>query len=536
MANNMQSQHTGMAALPRELLDRVASFLPTTDFSNLRLSCRAVESKVFPYWSNSFIRKKQFMISELSLKTLLAISEHPTLSRCLKHLLIGLDEFASVSPYNLTSLSHYQEHQASVCSQSALLDSGAAVTLLARALARLPNLESINIRDFNSPTRYRDTGPTGAATEWRSYGSSEYRGWDGHRSHIFPVTNNFFAVRVFRAVLAAASLSKCRPYSFEVTLRHRYGALCDAAFAPLPTMTDECAQFLRGLTKLHIDLGMTRDNFGAPTPHAWQRPNSANLTSAEAFWDPETINLRRFLAQTSQVTHLRMNFVQYHARGSVNEAAVPRFIQWLTLKPGQFADSDDKPGWSHVNPAPILLPLRQLDLGDICLDVTVLTSLLKKFTELNTLSLKAIGLASKHNSDSQDGGPIRESATWARFLRELLSITPKLRRMTLRRIQEFTAHGAPNKDILFLRPGEFPKVTDKTTTRDIYNVDQAALDRLVDSMWTFTDWARVHQPDLLQIGEDTEIYVEEGEETDEIEDEDDVDLHGVDDGSSDEAE
>lgn len=46
--------------LPRELLDKIASSLSTNDFNNLRLSCKQVENNLFPYWSNTFFKKKQF--------------------------------------------------------------------------------------------------------------------------------------------------------------------------------------------------------------------------------------------------------------------------------------------------------------------------------------------------------------------------------------------------------------------------------------------------------------------------------------------
>lgn len=54
------AQGSEIARLPRELLDQVTSFLPTFDFNNLRLTCKLVENKVFPYWSNAFFKKRQF--------------------------------------------------------------------------------------------------------------------------------------------------------------------------------------------------------------------------------------------------------------------------------------------------------------------------------------------------------------------------------------------------------------------------------------------------------------------------------------------
>lgn len=64
------AQDSKITDLPRELLDHVASFLPTLDFNNLRSTCKLVENKLFPYWSNSFFKKRQFSMLTPSQVTL----------------------------------------------------------------------------------------------------------------------------------------------------------------------------------------------------------------------------------------------------------------------------------------------------------------------------------------------------------------------------------------------------------------------------------------------------------------------------------
>ena len=56
----MQSQASALAELPLELLVNIARYLPTNEFNTLRLTCKLVEEKIFPYWANSFFKKKQF--------------------------------------------------------------------------------------------------------------------------------------------------------------------------------------------------------------------------------------------------------------------------------------------------------------------------------------------------------------------------------------------------------------------------------------------------------------------------------------------
>lgn len=63
----MQSQYSRLASLPPELLNKIAGPLPTKDFNTLRLTCKSIEDKLFPYWANCFFKKKQFSKTNLLL-------------------------------------------------------------------------------------------------------------------------------------------------------------------------------------------------------------------------------------------------------------------------------------------------------------------------------------------------------------------------------------------------------------------------------------------------------------------------------------
>lgn len=56
----MASHHRKLANLPPELLNNIASSLPTNAFNALRLTSKQLEDKLFPYWANCFFKKKQF--------------------------------------------------------------------------------------------------------------------------------------------------------------------------------------------------------------------------------------------------------------------------------------------------------------------------------------------------------------------------------------------------------------------------------------------------------------------------------------------
>lgn len=581
VAAGSELRNSRLVALPRELLDNIASYLPTNDFNSLRVTCRQLESKLFPYWSNSFFKKKQFseldqhrapaskrpcpnpipvpvprylhydmdpqltdpwqVISEFSLQALLDISQHQTLSRCLKHLIIGLDEFEVIRPDDLTTLEAFQQWRSAVCSQERLLDTGAAIDLLSKALPNLTNLETVDIRDFNSATRYRDpNSPGGTVAEWRSYGSSEYRNWLSHRSRKYNSLlrsgthiHNDFAVRVFKAALVAAGQSGRNVKGLEILLRNRYGALGDTAFALFPPVTDGIRSVLGGLTRLHLDLRLDR----VLVPQAlWQLPDSEHLTSAEAFYDPSTTNLRRFLGFVPNVTWLRLNFVHDHLHSAPSVAS--RFLEWLALLPGQFAVDQDQAGWSDANPPPVVMPLRQLDLGDMQLKLNVLASVIKKFSQLNQLSLKGVSLPADQVQSHSTSSERRDNSPWARFVRKLLSLAPNLRRLSLRQIQE-TAKSPSHapEAVFFLAPGQVPAMSPKTMHEDIYEVDKASLDRLLDSMWTYRSWAEAHKSaDAEDESEEDDVDDSEDElaaespadeETDELDEDIEIDEDGV---------
>lgn len=51
---------TPLMLLPKELVDNIATWLPTRDFNALRLTCKDIEAKTFKYWSECFFKKRQF--------------------------------------------------------------------------------------------------------------------------------------------------------------------------------------------------------------------------------------------------------------------------------------------------------------------------------------------------------------------------------------------------------------------------------------------------------------------------------------------
>lgn len=500
-ANNMQSQHSGLASLPTELLNKIAGPLSTNDFNALRSTCKPVEDKLFPYWANCFFKKKQFMIDEFSLQALVDISQHQALSKVMTHIIIGLEEFQYDS--ERVEDHHQWAWRAASTSQKNLLQTGIAIDRLSTAFANLPNLKAICIRDFNSPTRYRDAvGPQ--ASEWRSYGSSFHRQWN-HKHFTNSSRSKEFNGLVFKAILTA--IDRCSPElnSLEVSLRNRELSLIDDSFAFSPALGAGLTKTLYGLTKLHLELGCNKQDqhFGSP-------PLSSD--TASDFFDPLTAYTRNFLAHTKNVEWLRLNFSHNHGTST-------RFFNWLSLEPG----CDPYPKqlrWDEMNPAPIALPLRQLDLGRITVQPDVLHKVLAKFPDLMSLCLKDATLHVEDGMFSHrlldDCGAYEDGdCVWARFIRGLSICTPSLRRLLLSNVrQDFKNQFNGVKQIIF--SSGHPDICWPSQLVTDIDKDKAKLEQLADKTWTGAQYGMLIKAKNVHNNDDDHDDDDEDEDEDEI--------------------
>ncbi|ROW01883.1 hypothetical protein VMCG_05574 [Cytospora schulzeri] len=497
----MQSQDHGLASLPPELLNNIARPLSTKDFNALRSSCKPIEDKLFPYWANCFFKKRQFMIDQFSLQTLVHISQHNALSKVMTHLVIGLDEFRAISSASIQrDVLEYGQWRAAAAGQDNLVQTGVAIDLLSTALANLPNLKTIDVRDFNSPTRYRDSVGQQAA-EWRSYGWSRYGQWKHAHAHYHPYRTKEFIGHVFKAVLTA--LDRCSPDldSLEVVLRNRRHSLVDDAFAFSPALGPGLTKTLHSLKKLHLDL-VCQGNL--------ELPPTVGTNAIRDFFDPLTAYTRSFLGYTKNVTWLRLNF-------SHTSVASRKFLKWLSLKP------DCNPqlghiGWTEMNPAPVALPLRRLDLGSITVQPEVLHKVLAKFPDLESLYLRGATLELEdrigvHSLLDDDGAYDDGSCVWARFIRGLPVSAPSLKHLTLTNVQQ--VYGRHVGVIIFCS-GESREPLDSQSVTGI-DKDKTKLEQLADITWTQALLFRMRKAEAGVVTDD------EDEDLDDLDEDDDQD-------------
>lgn len=430
----------------------MASFLPTPVLGQARLACKALEKRLYGHFSQSFFAKKQFMLTERSLQTLIAISEHPDLSQCLKHLVIGLDHFDKIDEHNYATpdAAAFVRYQRAAGAQRRLLTTGKATELLVKALNNLKNLGIVDIRDFSSSTRFRDPLPNGRPGLWNSYGASTLATELGYRLKMMcsrPSSHNEdnFANRVFDLVFNAVAISTCRPHTIQCILKDKRWGLADSVFdvdnTPAPSMR---APVLTNLKTLFLDLSMEE--------HSRRQSFHGNLRKSEII-DPSNTRIRHFLSCTPNLTWLRLNF-----QANTQRAQSLQFVTWLAVLPGSNPSphklpwfSDDGTNDSHSipwdadhNPPPVAMPLEHLDLGggfnhtgpvaSVGVTSRVMQSLFNKFANLKVINLIRITIYPTRMSSDAD--PNDRVNLWASLFRSLAPRAPKLQSLGIRELSQ----------------------------------------------------------------------------------------------------
>ncbi|BEI80763.1 hypothetical protein CcaverHIS002_0112920 [Cutaneotrichosporon cavernicola] len=356
------------AQLPAEVLGRITRWIPTQDLSAVRQTCKAIERKTFASWSHEFFRKRQFMISTFSLQTLLDISQHAELGPMLKHLCIATDKpvelFRGSAAASLAAKRARQD-------QNYLFNTGVWIEMLTEAFKTLPNLETLDIRDFNSSSRFRD----GPDAKWYSYGSTTLFKESGIRPALGGQA--FDLDRLFQGVVVAAGRAGLTAPNLEVITRNM--SLSDAFYVS-PAIKPAVTKYLGQLKKLHLVL----------------------LNSV-----PEP--LEDFLHLAKNVKWLRVN---YHMHGSPNS-----FLEWL----GTPCNNDTMDDWAKAVATatqedkelpipPLNLSLDTLELGGCSISISSLMDIVTKLP-LRSLSMRRIHLWRDPGVDA--------TQLWAHFLEGL---------------------------------------------------------------------------------------------------------------------
>lgn len=400
----MDSQ-SPLTKIPLEILLLITAYLPTRDLCSLRRTCKHVETSLSKTFFREFFTKKQFMLSEESLQALVDISNHPRLSQCLSHVIIGLDNYGNGhQAFDFGQVPCTRQFCAGRADQFTFLNTGQDREMLAQAFRNLPNLQTVGLRDFNSRGRVRDD------CEWTSYGATTIFQETGlrligdNRLHASDEQRRF-ATRAFSTILYALGQSGAKPHTFEVLLRQQRSGLSDYAFNIPKFFEPSVTPVLSNLKSLLLALDIS----SGPKMFTISDDESPDVTHYRYY---TYYFLKRFLYRTPNLTHLRLNCQ------NAQPPCAEGLLIWLNLPVRQVDSIDSFSGPPlFLSPDPVALSqLRRLDLGMLSVSLHTLLDTIHKFKPtLRALSLWKVTLSpfnQRYHSDPRVN-------TWAEFFGQL---------------------------------------------------------------------------------------------------------------------
>lgn len=346
------------------------------------------------------------MLSDESLQALIDISNHPRLSLCLSHVVVGLDLYENGrSAPGFRQAVRANQYRIGRVNQFTLLSLSRDRDMLAQAFRNLPNLQTVGLQDYNSGGRVRDD------CVWTSYGATTVfqetgvRLIDEHRLRPVSDEQTRFASRVFCTILSALGQSGAKPQTFVVLLRKRRSGLLDDAFNLPEDLKPSVKPVLSNLKTLLLALNLSSEPMFLTT---------GDDTGPEVEC-PDYL-LRHYLRHTPNLTHLRLNFQ------NAQPSRVEQFLLWLG-RPVMQTDSVDSSSGPPLpkpqSPDPVALSqLRRLDFGMLVVPPRVLLAVIRKFkSTLRELSLWKVTL--KPPQDQQQQLLDERANVWAEFFSQL---------------------------------------------------------------------------------------------------------------------
>ncbi|CAK7271381.1 hypothetical protein SEPCBS119000_004574 [Sporothrix epigloea] len=376
-----------LSCLPIEILVRITLELDTPELCALRQCSRSLEHALRYFFLHGFFRRRQFMLTELSLQTLLAFAQHPNISQTLRHVTIGIEEFC-------VALKDYPEDREqaialtmAAADQKALVRNGRALRLLATAFSLLPNLETVQLRNLDMDLRL---GAEPQDSE-DSYGLRRTRAQLGVKADqlLLSSRDTDLCPQAFSLVVAALAQSKARPPNIEVEA-DVYG-LNYLAFdlSPVPRLFVQDGSdgygidvhayaVLAGLRRVFLKL---QCGFHPLESEEVEYESLINTRARSSRAFAEYLPLYVWLAHCPKIQWLRLNLAEeacgYHSD----------FLKQLgTPLPASCSLPPASPASRNVT-MPFASHLRRLDLGIACCDAEVLPRLLERLPALEHLSL-----------------------------------------------------------------------------------------------------------------------------------------------------
>ncbi|ORY59315.1 uncharacterized protein BCR38DRAFT_489047 [Pseudomassariella vexata] len=391
-----------LMSMPLEILLCICSYLPATDYGLLRRASKHLDSSLFSAFAKRFFHSRQFMLTESSLRVLVAISKS-RLSSFLKELTLGTNRFdPSLSPCLRRRLNHVQQarYLAESIDQDTLVNTGHDRVLLCEALQELA-VETIRIKDCDPGSSY------GATTILNETGAGG----------VYTHGDAFFNTACLNKLLCALDNAKSRPNKLEFVFRN---GILDSAFH-IPSYMNGVKAVLAGVQELSLRI------------NSCVSPADAALIIRNA-QPPEadTHLLRRFVGCLSNLRKLSVV-----PRFRENVFGPDDFMQWLGAPLTAKVEPDA--------PTPATFPhLQELHLNDSTLCSEVLLGLITKFKPtLHTLNLEFVIISDFPHRHAKDLD-LPMPNLWSSFLRNLAKSGVQLQSFTVCGAEQYTCSGPGN--------------------------------------------------------------------------------------------
>jgi hypothetical protein len=388
------SEMASLLSIPLEMLVEISASLTTTDLGALRLTCKQIEKSLFEWFSQEFFTKKQFMLTHKSLQAFVDISRHVSFSKKLTHVIIATNIYRDTNT-SFKDSDAAASYTQGCEDQKALLNTGIDREMLTAAFQNLENLHTVGIRDFNSNGRSRD------GIDWSSWGATtvlretgvELK-FAGVSPYDPPIAQDYLA-RVFQSLIYALGRADQTPEEIELLLRRH--SLPDHALNLPNFLLPAVKPLLHNLKKLLL-------NADALYVHKYNQVDGNLLEQGPGR------ALLRFLAQTPNLEHFRLNLV----KGQVE--ANEQLLQRLSTSASTVGSQT---GSNFFDPPPIKLEyLASLELGQVQVKSKIVLDLIAKFAPtLRQLTLWKMALR-----DAQPTAHDPKPNLWAGFFKNMAKI------------------------------------------------------------------------------------------------------------------
>lgn len=396
--------------LPTELLVLIASDLNAEDYGALRLSCKSLADRLFPYFAEKFFTTKHFFRNYYSLSVLRDISES-RLSPYVKSVILGTE----LLPSDLWRWSNRNSVTVDDClkvfaDQRSLCASGWDRDLLFLSFSKLPNLESVSVLEYEGDCfeDELDTPRTNETTK-AGYGLKGLMAEFGIRDMSAFRQDEFdeeeVGISCVQAVLAAAARTR-RPLKTFKIIYHSGGQraiACDALHIPF-FQKKEIPPILATIEELHLDVFQKR-----LTP--WPL-----VTGAGQVFDTvecDTFPLRVFLGHTSQLRRLTLGQLNH-------QESKDGFWDWLAANPNAKYKGPGDAARLTTPPPVALNHLQELRLKGVRVPLAPMSALIRKIS--STLRILSFHQAMLFNisADKDHNGLPRN--LWEELFRIVLEV------------------------------------------------------------------------------------------------------------------